>query len=146
MIDLRFYWHNGYVIVENFITRRECHKLAGAAANYADGRRRNIYNLHSIEPEFKSLILNESVLSMAEQIQGRRVNPIASRFFFNPPGGVDRGYPPHQDKHGPGAPYGALLTCGLTLDDSDVETRALERRIDVAPAPGFEGSPTDAVD
>ena len=34
----------------------------------------------------------------------------------------------------------------VTLDDSEIDTRALERRIDVAPAPGFEGSPTDAVD
>jgi len=115
-----YYVENGYVALEDFLSGEECDALAGAADVVAAGHYANILNLHAKSEAFHRLIVHPGILAMIDDLQGARMIPIGSIFFFCKPGNeLEKGSAWHQDNYAPKAPYGSYLFVAVALDDAD---------------------------
>jgi ectoine hydroxylase-related dioxygenase (phytanoyl-CoA dioxygenase family) len=115
-----FYRENGYLALVGLISPAECDELARAADVVADGHYSNILNLHLKSEAFHRLVVHPSILTAVDEIQGARMIPIGSIFFFCKPGNdLEKGSAWHQDNYAPKAPYGSYLVAAVALDDAD---------------------------
>jgi ectoine hydroxylase-related dioxygenase (phytanoyl-CoA dioxygenase family) len=124
--QLAFYRENGYLVVEGFVPERRCRDLITKADKAAGGHYTNLLDLHDGSSAFRRLLTDPAILGAADQIQGVRMIPIGSIFFFCKPGNpAENGAVPHQDNYAAKAPYGSYLVCGVALDDADQGNGAL---------------------
>lgn len=122
----RFYSDNGYLVVEGLLPAAECDAVSNSAERLAAGHHSNLLNLHERSPEALSLLCHPRLLAVADALQGARMIPIGSIFFFCKPGNpLENGAAPHQDNYAPKSPYGSYFVIGLALDDADRENGSL---------------------
>jgi hypothetical protein len=115
-----FSQENGYLVVEKFLSEEECSPLRAEANRAAAGHYANLLNLHEKSAAFHGLLIHPGILRLADAIQGARMIPIGSIFFFCRPGNeLENGSANHQDNYAAKAPYGSYFVCGVALDDAD---------------------------
>lgn len=124
--QIQSYHENGYLLIDKFLSEKTCNDLIAAADDAAKGHYTNLLNLHFRKKEFFNLLLNPNILAMADAIQGHRMIPIGSIFFFCKPNNpLEQGSKMHQDNYAAKAPYGSYFICSVVLDDSDESNGAL---------------------
>jgi phytanoyl-CoA hydroxylase len=120
------YREEGYLVLEEVLSADECQRLSLAADQAAAGHYANILDLHDRSKAFHGLITDPRILRVADTIQGARMIPIGSVFFFCKPGNpLENGAHMHQDNYAPKAPYGSYFVIGVPLDDADEGNGAL---------------------
>ena len=120
------YAEQGYLLLERVLPPTQVDALVAAADGHAAGDYRNYLNLHRECQPFRELITSPPILAVADSIQGHRMIPIGSIFFFSKPGSeLEAGSVWHQDNYAPKAPYGSYLVIGVALDDAAPENGSL---------------------
>lgn len=118
--QVQFFKDNGYLIIENFLSEQACQFLVAEAEFIAQGHHTNILNLHRKAASYHGLITNKEILQLADQLQGARMIPIGSIFFFcKPDNPLEQGSHMHQDNYAAKAPYGSYLAVGCSFDHTD---------------------------
>jgi ectoine hydroxylase-related dioxygenase (phytanoyl-CoA dioxygenase family) len=124
--QIQSYKENGFLVIDGFLSAKACDELIAEADDAAQGHYTNILNLHVRKEGFFKLLTSPDVLSMADDIQGARMIPIGSIFFFCKPENVlEQGSHMHQDNYAAKAPYGSYFVCGVAFDDTDESNGAL---------------------
>jgi ectoine hydroxylase-related dioxygenase (phytanoyl-CoA dioxygenase family) len=121
-----FYAENGYLVLDEFFTKDECARLRQDADEAAEGRFTNILDLHKRRESFHNLIISQKLLPVLDELQGARMIPIGSIFFYcKPNNALENGSNPHQDNYAAKAPVGSYLVVGVAIDDADASYGAL---------------------
>jgi ectoine hydroxylase-related dioxygenase (phytanoyl-CoA dioxygenase family) len=125
-LQRRFYEESGYLVVEEFLSPRQCDVLAEEADRVAGGHHANLLNVHARSDAFRRLMTDPVLLRYADAIQSARMIPIGSIFFFCKPGNpLEQGSSFHQDNYAAKAPYGSYLVASVALDDAGPENGSL---------------------
>ena len=125
--QVAFYKGNGYLLLDGYISADRCRRLAVEADTIAEGRHANLLDIHSRSQAFRELMLDAGVLALADQIQGAKMIPIGSIFFFCKPGNpLEQGSVWHQDNYAVKAPYGSYLIVSVAIDEASEENGSLE--------------------
>jgi phytanoyl-CoA hydroxylase len=121
-----FYDENGYLVLDQLFTPEECAQLRADADEAANGRFTNSLDLHRRRQAFHDLILSPKLLPILDELQGTRMIPVGSVFFYcKPCNPLENGSNPHQDNYAAKAPIGSYLVCGVALDDADESNGSL---------------------
>lgn len=121
-----FYDENGYLVIEKFLSGDACDSIARIYDEFARGQFVNIVNLDRKVPEVHALITDPGILKLVDSLQGARMIPLATNYFFCKPGNtLECGSNFHQDNFYPKAPYGSYLAVAVALDDADQNNGAL---------------------
>jgi ectoine hydroxylase-related dioxygenase (phytanoyl-CoA dioxygenase family) len=124
--QIKSYQDNGFLVVENFLSNAVCDGLIKEAEDTVKGHYTNLLNIHSTTKGFFDLLLNKDLIAMADQIQGARMIPIGSIFFFcKPENPLEQGSKMHQDNYATKAPFGSYFVCGVSFDDTDESNGSL---------------------
>jgi phytanoyl-CoA hydroxylase len=125
--QLDFYRNNGYLLIDGYLDRERCNVLATAAEGARIGPHAPMLGLHNRCAEVLELLRDPEILAMADQIQGARMIPIGSIYFFCKPGNpLEQGSVWHQDNYAVKAPPGSYFVCSVAFDDADAQNGALE--------------------
>ncbi len=121
-----FYDENGYLVLEGVFSKDECARLRQDADDASGGRFTNILDLHQRKESYHGLITSPKLLAIIDELQGKRMIPIGSIFFFcKPNNDLENGSNPHQDNYAAKAPYGSYLVVGMAIDDADESNGSL---------------------
>ena len=114
------YERDGYLVVEDVFSPAECDRFIAAAEARAEGHFHNYLDFHETLPDFKALITDKRLLSLADQLHQHRMVPIGSIFFFCKPGNpLENGSAPHQDNYAPKSPFGSYFVMAVAFADAD---------------------------
>jgi len=124
--QLKFYWENGYLKIENVFSESECLSLIKEADEFANGHFTNYLNLHK-SPGFKSVHTGKKMCDIADSILPNKGILIGSIFFFCKPNNLlENGSTWHQDNYAAKSPMNSYLNLALVLDDADETNGALK--------------------
>jgi ectoine hydroxylase-related dioxygenase (phytanoyl-CoA dioxygenase family) len=125
--EVERYAKEGYLLLEDILSAQECQRLSRAADEAAGGHFANMLDLHDRSKAFHDLLVDPRILRVADAINGARMIPIGSVFFFCKPGNpLENGANMHQDNYAPKAPYGSYFVIGVPLDEADEGNGALQ--------------------
>ncbi|OGM99393.1 MAG: hypothetical protein A2817_03315 [Candidatus Yanofskybacteria bacterium RIFCSPHIGHO2_01_FULL_39_8b] len=119
----QFYDRNGYLAVP-VLEPKECDGLLRLLEKYADKDFSAEMNLDRKVPELKALMRDKRIVSIIRTLQNNSViGTLISQILFKKAGTVyaNQAWEPHQDNSYPQAPYGAMLTVNIFLEDADRE-------------------------
>lgn len=124
--QIQFYNDEGYLILPEFLTHKECDDIIIDAGIEAKGHFTNLLNLHEASVSVKNLIKDPRILELADQLHQSRMIPIGSIFFFCKPGNdLEQGSNMHQDNYAPKSPYGSYFVIGVALDHANERNGSL---------------------
>lgn len=117
----------GYYIVPEFLNPKHVDELNYEADCLANKHYVTILNIHTRIKSFYDLIMNQGILYLADKLQGHKMIPVGSIFFFCKPGSeLENGSNFHQDNYAAKSSIGSYMTCGVALDDCDESNGALK--------------------
>jgi len=120
--QIRSYHQNGYLVVENVLSFKECDTLLQICEKYADENYSAILNLDRRVPELRNLMKDPRLVAMLEAIEGEVVG-VMSQVLFKKVASpyASQAWNPHQDNSYPQVEGGVYITINAYLADSDPE-------------------------
>jgi len=123
-----FYDQNGFVIVTNAFSEKECDDIKLKADSYAEKPSYSVVlNLHRKSDFFLSVISNEKVVKIAKYIHQNDVDAVADQYLYKKPSSTygKQAWTFHQDNSYPRAPSGNYFIVHLAVDKSEKENGGL---------------------
>ncbi|MGK0238673.1 MAG: ectoine hydroxylase-related dioxygenase (phytanoyl-CoA dioxygenase family) [Candidatus Pelagisphaera sp.] len=121
-----FYHENGYLVIEDLVSKEQCDKLIQASEEVAKNDYRSYLTMHHKSETFRDTLRNQNLVDLLDDIQDHRMIPIGSVYFFCKPNNEkEKGSLWHQDNYAAKAPNGSYLVCAIALDDADKENGSL---------------------
>ena len=121
--QVKFYDLNGYLVLDDIITKDECAKAIKVFEGYADERFSAIMNLDREDKLVRELVMLPELINAVEQLQRWEVDSVMSQMLFKKAGSnyAGQAWNPHQDNSYPQIPYPLNITTNLFLTDADPE-------------------------
>lgn len=125
--QLKFFRENGYIVVENLFTEKECDEMQKIARKHADQKFSAIMNLDRTEPAFRDIMKDKNIVSILEQMQGHEVVGLMSQMLFKEANSpyASQAWNPHQDNAYPQNPNGQYITINIAFETQDKENGCL---------------------
>tara|TARA_B100000989_G_scaffold72938_4_gene51259 strand:+ start:2987 stop:3766 length:780 start_codon:yes stop_codon:yes gene_type:complete len=121
-----FYKKNGYLIIRNVLTEKECIEYIEEAHRVSKGTVQEP-NLYRKSDKFLEMARDQRIMDYADSLLEWRMIPIGDIFFFakSSEDGGEEGSSPHQDNSFQKAEWGAFVACGVYLDKANSDNGSL---------------------
>jgi len=94
--SINFFEENGYFILENAYSSKECDSIVKFSNQQVDGEDLTpIMNIHNFSKDILLSMSNKKIISFTEKYFCGRADGLQTEFFFMPPN--TKGFTPHQD-------------------------------------------------
>lgn len=129
--QILFYRRNGYLVVPNVLTSKQCDKMNKIFEKRAleinretgkpfDPEYKGIMNLDRHDHRVRDLLCHYKIVLVLDALQDAEVVGLQSMFLFKKAGST-QAWNPHQDNLYPRAPHGMYLTGNIPFADQDQE-------------------------
>ena len=131
--QMQFYRDNGFLVVENLFSDKECDALLDVLLKHADKNYSALIQMHLDLPDKKdreaivSFMKDRRIVDILEHIQGTEIDGLMTQMLFKYPGTpyAHQAWSPHQDNSYPQAVGESFITINLSLKDADKENGCL---------------------
>jgi len=123
--DRAFYKENGYLIIRNVLSEKECDDYIEEAHRVCKGTLQEP-NIYRKSDKFLEMLRDQRIMDYADSLLEWKMIPIGDIFFFaKSQDGDEEGSSPHQDNYFQKAEWGAFVACGVYLNEANSENGSL---------------------
>lgn len=119
--DVAFYDRNGYLIVDDILSTKECDEYFQLFESHADENFSALMNLDRQAPEIRAIMKLPRIIETMETLQRWQVDAVMSQFLFKKANTQyqHQAWSPHQDNSYPQVPYPGYITVNIFLENAD---------------------------
>lgn len=149
--DVASYDRDGYLIVNDILSSKECGEYLELFESHADKNFSALMNLDREVPEIRAIMKLPKIVETIETLQRWQVDAVMSQFLFKKANTQyqHQAWSPHQDNSYPQVPYPGYITVNIFFEDADSENGCMyfypgshrEPLLPYAPAESYREQP-----